>query len=68
MKLCWGSESSRPCMTHIHSLLMHLWDNLSVVSHDTASMSDFELRWNQLQQQRPQDHSIVHAGNTTDLR
>lgn len=68
MKLCWGSESYRPSMTHIHSLLMHLWDNLSVVPHDTALMHDFELRWNQLQQQRPQDHSIVHAGNATDLR
>ncbi|XP_063615525.1 uncharacterized protein LOC134788599, partial [Penaeus indicus] len=68
MKLCWGLESSRPSMTHIHSLLMHLWDNLSVVPHDTALMNDFELRWNQLQQQRALDHSIVHAGNTTDLR
>ncbi|XP_071532804.1 uncharacterized protein [Panulirus ornatus] len=68
MKLCWDPEYCRPPMTHIHSLLMHLWENSSVACQDTSSISDFEQRWDQLQQQHCRDHSIVHGGNSSDLR
>ncbi|XP_053637381.2 uncharacterized protein [Cherax quadricarinatus] len=68
MKQCWYPEYSRPPMTHIYSLLMHLWENSCVTCHDESSMSDFEQRWDQLQQQHCRDHSIVHAPNTSDLR
>ncbi|XP_042217271.1 uncharacterized protein LOC121862920 isoform X3 [Homarus americanus] len=68
MKLCWDPEYSRAPMTHIHSLLMHLWENSSLTCQDTSTMNDFERRWDQLQQQHCRDHSIMHAANTSDLR
>lgn len=69
MKQCWEGEESRPAMMHTHSLLAHLWEHAAATpDQDTASLGDFELRWNQLQQPDCRDHSIMHTGNTSSLR
>ncbi|XP_045606681.2 uncharacterized protein [Procambarus clarkii] len=68
MKQCWYTEYSRPPMTYIYSLLMHLWENSTVTCQDSSSISDFERRWDQLQQQHCRDHSIMNVTNTSDLR
>ncbi|XP_050721818.1 uncharacterized protein LOC127001361 isoform X2 [Eriocheir sinensis] len=73
MRQCWEGAASRPSMAHIHSLLAHLWQHTtasaSTPQQDTASLGDFEQRWNQLQQQDSRDHSILHtSGNMTNLR
>ncbi|XP_076053836.1 uncharacterized protein LOC143032750 isoform X2 [Oratosquilla oratoria] len=64
MNLCWESESSRPDMANLHSLLSHLCDHLEP---EDSELRSFESRWNQLQPP-PRDHSIVHLTNTSDLR
>ncbi|XP_063870043.1 uncharacterized protein LOC135105620 isoform X3 [Scylla paramamosain] len=69
MKQCWEGEESRPAMVHTHSLLAHLWEHTAATpDQDTASLGDFEQRWNQLQQLDCRDHSIMHTGNTSSLR
>ncbi|KAK3860130.1 hypothetical protein Pcinc_033799 [Petrolisthes cinctipes] len=79
MRQCWAGEDTRPPMIHILSLLTHLWQHsphhtashtsTSPAPHTNATMDDFEVRWKQLQQQQHcRDHSILHLGNTTDLR
>ena len=69
MNLCWSPDALRPDMTHLHNLLSHLCENVSLSVEDAENITDFEIRWNQLNEQcLAEDHSIAHLGNTTDLR